>query len=85
MRRSSYYDRADKINYAKTSKGSQVADLNFQNLKLSNTRVPENNFISSRSPASYLQPRNTKSFIHRPYTTQKANSFIDHRSIFNLS
>ena len=82
MRRSSYYDKADKINYAKIGGKSQIQDLNFQNLKLPTGRVPENNFMSSRTPNVYFQSRQPKSHVHRPFTTQKVNSFLDHRSTY---
>jgi hypothetical protein len=80
MRRSSYQDRGEKGHYVKLGSRSQVEDLNINSFKLHAGRMPENNFVAARHPLPFYHHKASRSMVHRPFTTQKVQSFLEHRS-----
>ena len=80
MRRSSYHDRAERNHPNKAASKSQVQDLHFNNFKLSSSKMPENNFVSTRPSMPYYQPKTAKHLFTRPFTTQKTSSYLDYKS-----
>ena len=81
MRRSSYHGGMDRNYASKVGSKSHVQDINLHNFKLSASKVPENNFVSSRQPLPYYQPKTVKHLLTRPFTTQKTSSYLDYKSI----
>lgn len=80
MRKSSITERFDRHHFVKGTSKSHAQDLYLHNLKLEPSRVPDNNFVTSKTPVSYYHPKTTKQLLHRPLTTQKHQSFVEHRS-----
>lgn len=80
MRKSAINERIEKNYLSKAGSKNHAQDLILQNLKFEPSKVPENNFMSSRTPLPYYHPKNIKQLMHRPYTTQKNQSYLDLRS-----
>ena len=82
MRRSSYHDKAERINLIKTGSKQPIQDIYLNTFKITTTaRTSDPNLPSSKSPAAYYQPKTLRQQLHRPFTTQKTQSYLDHRSI----
>jgi hypothetical protein len=78
MRKSAITERFERHQFFKAAGKSHAQDLYLQNIKLEPSRIPDNNFMSSKNPHPYYHPKTIKQLVHRPLTTQKHQSFIEH-------
>jgi hypothetical protein len=66
----------ERSSYIKSNSRQKESDLLTRNIKLDLSKLPENNYIPSRTPYQYYQSKLVKPTTHRPVTTQKLGSFL---------
>lgn len=77
MRRTPYIDKFEQGNIRSGRTRNSDPAVSF---RAEGSRLQEDNFMSSRPPANYIQPRIVRPLVHRPLTTQKINSLLDYKS-----
>lgn len=77
MRRTPYNERMDR-SYLRVGR-ARNSDPDANSFRVESLRLPEDSFMTPRTPLGYYQSRGVRPLLHRPLTTQKTNPQLEHK------